>query len=191
MPRHLAGPNGSRDFRVPPTLRYARIPLMPAMKRDRDGRFQPRLGPPRDRGKATRERFINRVVRSASRSGEALDYRVSPARPGSRLGCGYAAAHLAGRTLGPRSRAGSRQAPHRQACEYQAGALRENLDYIERDGVQPDGSLGHLEPGDREQIDAESFARRIEPDRHHFTIIVSPEDGAQIGVLKTTLHTSC
>ena len=62
--------------------------------------------------------------------------------------------------------------------------LRENLDYIERDGVQPNGSAGHLEAGDRERIDAESFARRIEGDRHHFKIIVSPEDGAQIVDLK-------
>jgi type IV secretory pathway VirD2 relaxase len=51
--------------------------------------------------------------------------------------------------------------------------------------VQPDGSPGHLEAAEYEDIDAESFARRIEPDRHHFKIIVSPEDGAQIGDLKS------
>ena len=70
-------------------------------------------------------------------------------------------------------------------AELRPASLKENLDYIERDGVQPDGSPGRLEAAEQEQIDAESFARRIEPDRHHFKIIVSPEDGAQIGDLKS------
>ncbi len=70
-------------------------------------------------------------------------------------------------------------------AEIRPASLKENLDYIERDGVQPDGSPGHLEAADQEEIDAESFARRIESDRHHFKIIVSPEDGAQIGDLKS------
>ena len=166
------------------TLRCARIPLAPIMSRERDGRFRPRLGPPRDRGKATSERFVSRVVRSASRSGKSLGYRVSRARPGARLGRGYAAARLAGQALGPRSRRAIVKFRVVKHSAIRPAAIRENLDYIERDGVQPDGSAGHLEAGDREQIDAESFARRIEGDRHHFKIIVSPEDGTQIGDLK-------
>ena len=154
------------------------------MTRDRDGRLRPRLGPPRDRGKATHERLINRVIRSAARSGKTLRYRVSRARPGSRIGRGFAAAGLADRTLGLRSRRVIVKVRIVKHAEIRPATLRENLDYIERDGVQPDGSAGHLEAGDREQIDAESFARRIEGDRHHFKIIVSPEDGAQIGDLK-------
>ncbi len=154
------------------------------MSRDRDRRFRPRVGPPRDRGKVTSERFINRVVRSESRSGKSLGYRVLRARPGSRLGRGHTAAALAGRTLGPRSRRAIVKFRIVKHAGIKPAALRENLDYIERDGVQPDGSPGHLEAGDREQIDAESFANRIEGDRHHFKIIVSPEDGAQIGDLK-------
>ena len=51
--------------------------------------------------------------------------------------------------------------------------------------MQPDGSPGRLEAAQQDEIDAESFARRIEPDRHHFKIIVSPEDGAQIDDLKS------
>jgi type IV secretory pathway VirD2 relaxase len=70
-------------------------------------------------------------------------------------------------------------------AEMRPASLKENLDYIERDGVQPDGSPGRLEAAEQEEIDADSFARRIEPDRHHFKIIVSPEDGAQIGELKS------
>ncbi len=72
-----------------------------------------------------------------------------------------------------------------QHAHLRPAAIRENLDYIERDGVQPDGSPGRLEAARQDEIDAESFARRIEPDRYHFKIIVSPEDGAQIGDLKS------
>ena len=72
-----------------------------------------------------------------------------------------------------------------QHAQVRPAAIKDNLDYIERDGVQPDGSPGRLEAARQDEIDAESFARRIEPDRHHFKIIVSPEDGAQIGDLKS------
>ncbi|MDA8348454.1 MAG: DUF3363 domain-containing protein, partial [Pseudomonadota bacterium] len=72
-----------------------------------------------------------------------------------------------------------------QHAQVRPAAIRESLDYIERDGVQPDGSPGRLEAARQDEIDAESFARRIEPDRHHFKIIVSPEDGAKIGDLKS------
>ncbi len=154
------------------------------MKRSRDDRFRPRVGPPRARGDASSQRFIGRVVRAASRSGKSLGYRAARARPGARLGRGYAAARLAARALGPRSRRVIVKVRIVKHADIKPAALRENLDYIERDGVQPDGSAGHLEARDREQIDAESFASRIESDRHHFKIIVSPEDGAQIGDLK-------
>ena len=174
-----------RDFPVPCSPHCARMRAVSAMKRDSDGRFRPRLSPPRAHGNAGSERFIGRVVRSASRSGKALGYRASRARPGSRLGRGHAAARLAGRTLGPRSRRVIVKFRIVKHAEIRPAALKENLDYIERDGVQPNGSPGRLEAAEQEEIDAESFARRIEPDRHHFKIIVSPEDGAQIGDLKS------
>lgn len=155
------------------------------MKRDRDGRFRPRVGPPRARGDAKSQRFIGRVIRAASRSGKSLRYRAARACPGARLGRGYAAARLAARALGPRSRRVIVKVRIVQHSEIRPASLKENLDYIERDGVQPDGSPGRLEAAEHEEIDAESFARRIEPDRHHFKIIVSPEDGAQIGDLKS------
>ena len=155
-----------------------------AMSRDREGRFRPRVGPPRDRGKATRPRLIARVIRAASRSGKSLGYRAARARPGTRLGRGHAAAQLTGRALGPRSRRAIVKFRIVRHAGIHPSALRENLGYIEREVVQPDGRRAHLEAEDRERIDAESFARRIENDRHHFKIIVSPEDATQIGDLK-------
>lgn len=157
---------------------------MSAMKRDRDGRFRPRVGPPRARGDANSQRFIGRVIRAASRSGKSLGNRAVRSRPGAQLGRGYAAARLAAQALGPRSRRAIVKVRIVKHAEIRPASLKKNLDYIERDGVQPDGSPGRLEAAEQEEIDAESFARRIEPDRHHFKIIVSPEDGTQIGDLK-------
>ncbi len=184
MPRLAATAYDSSSSRVPPTLRRARMLLGFAMSRDREGRFRPRVGPPRDRGKATRPRLIARVIRAASRSGKSLGYRAARARPGTRLGRGHAAAQLTGRALGPRSRRAIVKFRIVRHAGIHPSALRENLGYIEREVVQPDGRRAHLEAEDRERIDAESFARRIENDRHHFKIIVSPEDATQIGDLK-------
>ncbi len=170
---------------MPRTPRCAQLRLDPAMKRSRDDRFRPRVGPPRARGDASSQRFVGRVVRAASRSGKSLGYRAGRARPGARLGRGYAAARLAARALGPRARRVIVKVRIVQHAQVRPAAIRENLDYIERDGVQADGSPGRLEAARQDEIDAESFARRIEPDRHHFKIIVSPEDGAQIGDLKS------
>ena len=185
MPSSATSDYEQKDFRVPRTPRAARLRLDPAMKRSRDDRFRPRVGPPRARGDASSQRLVGRVVRAASRSGKSLGYRAARARPGARLGRGYAAARLAARALGPRSRRAIVKVRIVQHTQLRPAAIRENLDYIERDGVQADGSPGRLEASQQDEIDAESFARRIEPDRHHFKIIVSPEDGAQIGNLKS------
>ncbi len=72
-----------------------------------------------------------------------------------------------------------------QHAQVRPASIKENLDSIERDGVQPDGSPDRLETARQEKIDAESSACRIQPDRYHFTIIVSPENGAQTSDFKS------
>lgn len=58
-----------------------------------------------------------------------------------------------------------------------AGA-RLHLDYIERDGVEKDGSEGRLY-SDR-QIDRETLRAALPGEKHQFRFIVSPEDGAAV-----------
>lgn len=53
-------------------------------------------------------------------------------------------------------------------------AARRHLDYIVREGVEPDGSKGELF-GDREDVRAELHAE-LEGEKHQFRLIVSPED---------------
>ena len=64
------------------------------------------------------------------------------------------------------------------------GAARAHLRYIQRDGVQRDGSPGILYSADEEQADGASFIERCSGDRHQFRLILSPEDGDQYDDLK-------
>jgi type IV secretory pathway VirD2 relaxase len=60
-----------------------------------------------------------------------------------------------------------------------AKAARLHLQYIERDGVEKDGSSGILysEGG---PIDARGFGERIAGERHQFRIVLAPEDAGEL-----------
>ena len=64
------------------------------------------------------------------------------------------------------------------------GAARAHLRYIQRDGVQRDGSPGVLYSAGEDQVDGKTFLERCEADRHQFRLIVSAEDGAEYDDLK-------
>jgi type IV secretory pathway VirD2 relaxase len=55
---------------------------------------------------------------------------------------------------------------------------RRHLGYLERDGVERDGSPGRLYGAD-EKFSAEEFRERIPDEKRQFRFIVSPQDGAQ------------
>src|SRR5579859_6987285 len=60
-----------------------------------------------------------------------------------------------------------------------AGAAKLHLRYIERDGVEKDGSKGVLYGADG-PLPAGGFGRPRVGEKHQFRIIVSPEDGAEL-----------
>ena len=170
--------------------------------------FTPRLGRPGDRGAGASRRFRARVLKAAGR------LALSPARPrftGKRIGRGGAAGLQALQKAGrlPRARmrrvvvkvhiarAGGRGGLHarrpagRQAGAgvrggIGAGAFARHLSYIQRDGVERDGTGGELYDREGEKVDGRAFAERSRDDRHQFRIIVSPEDAHEIADLKTT-----
>ena len=63
-------------------------------------------------------------------------------------------------------------------------AFKAHLKYIQRDGVERDGSGGELYDKDHNKIDDRDFLTRSENDRHQFRIIVSPEDADRLPDLK-------
>ena len=72
-----------------------------------------------------------------------------------------------------RSRGGRRMAP-----------LSAHIAYLKRDGVTRDGSPTRMFDSDGDRADDRGFAERCKDDRHHFRIIVSPEDAAELTDLR-------
>lgn len=72
-----------------------------------------------------------------------------------------------------RSRGGRRAAP-----------LSAHIAYLKRDGVTRDGLPTRMFDADGDRADDRGFAERCKDDRHHFRIIVSPEDAAELTDLR-------
>lgn len=148
-------------------------------RRDED-RFRVRPGAPKHRGDA----FINQVLRQTSKAANATGNRRGKT-PGSRLGRGHVAARFTGQSLS----AHSRRATVKVRLVYlkQAGVRSTvtHLRYIEREGVDRQGGPGHAYGPTTDAADTAAFEERGRGDRHQFRFIVSPEDGAELGELRT------
>lgn len=147
---------------------------------DSDDRFRIRPGAPRQRGDA----FITQVLRQARRAASATGGRRGKV-PGSRLGRGHVAARFTGQTLSAQSRRATVKV--RLVYLKQAGArsTTTHLRYIEREGVGRDGQPGQGYGPTTDEADLAAFEERGREDRHQFRFIVSPEDGAELGDLRT------
>ncbi|MEX6726083.1 relaxase/mobilization nuclease domain-containing protein [Parapedomonas caeni] len=72
-----------------------------------------------------------------------------------------------------RSRGGRRMAP-----------LSAHVAYLKREGVTRDGSPTRMFDAESDRADDRAFADRCKDDRHHFRIIVSPEDAGELTDLR-------
>ena len=68
---------------------------------------------------------------------------------------------------------------------YGKDAQRHHLDYIQRDSAAREGETGPLYSRDDIMLDGDEFHERGIDDRHQFRVIVSPEDGKELGDLRT------
>ena len=68
---------------------------------------------------------------------------------------------------------------------YGKDAQRHHLNYIQRDSAARGGETGLLYSRDEVMIDGEAFHERGMDDRHQFRVIVSPEDGKELGDLRS------
>lgn len=156
------------------------------MSGDRD--FTPRLGRIRDRGAAGGKSFRRQVKRAAARLGNPSG---KPGFTGRNYGCGNGATPQAMQALRQISRARMRRVivkVHIARARGASGvrAFSEHVRYIQRDGVERDGSGGELYGREGDHVDGRAFAERSGDDRHQFRLTVSAEDGAQLGDLKTS-----
>jgi len=68
---------------------------------------------------------------------------------------------------------------------YGKDAQRHHLNYIQRDSAAREGEKGILYSRDEVFLDSDEFHERGIDDRHQFRVIVSPEDGKELGDLRT------
>jgi len=151
--------------------------------------FTPRLGKVRDRGRGSIKRAGGDIRKAAARLGPP---KLSTGFKGSRIGRGRGAVPHAVRN--PR-RLSARQMRRVTVKVHIArvkpgagpGALASHLRYVQRDGVERDGSGGVLYDRQEDVADGRAFLERSGDDRHQFRIIVSAEDAVELVDLR--IHT--
>lgn len=148
-----------------------------------DDRFRVRPGAPKAKQPDRLPRFVNRVLRAASKSGAKRSTRPG-ARSAAKFGRGHVAASMAGRRLGANARRVVIKT--RLVVLRQAGArsVETHLRYIEREGVGRDGQNGKAYGPATDEADLSSFEERGRTDRHQFRFIVAPEDAEQLDDLR-------
>lgn len=148
-------------------------------------RFRVRPGRPRVERDPGGQKFTSRVLRASRQASAGAGKSLARGRGrGAEKGRGHVAARIIGGRLGPRARrvtVKARLVVHAQAA---AGSTAAHLRYIQRDSVTREGERGQAYSADRDVADVEAFEGRVEPDRHEFRFIVSPEEAAEIGDLR-------
>ncbi len=175
------------------------------MSRDDEDRFRPRPGRIRSdaRGGAATKSFFTRVRKIARQHGAgtpgAFAFRKSGwsgGRARGKVGAGRGvrrgrgAAFVRGRTLGERGWSHRQPGARRVIVKSRSvraagknGRAAAHLRYIQRDGTSRDGERGRLYAATQDRTDGDAFLDRGKDDRHQFRVIVSPEDGAELGDL--------
>jgi type IV secretory pathway VirD2 relaxase len=153
--------------------------------KQKDDVFEPKLGRARAKGKSHRK-FISRVLRATSKAGPVSRRGLATKRgTGAERGRGQVVARLVGDRLSATSRRVAVKARLVNLKRAAVGSAIAHLKYIERDGVTPDGARGRAYDQERDRADIVEFEKRGSQDRHQFRFIVSPEDSAEFGDLKS------
>jgi len=175
------------------------------MSRDDEDRFRPRSGRIRSdgRGGAATKSFFTKVRKIARQHGAGpagasgfiktggAGGRARTKAGGSRgVRRGRGAAFVHSRTLGERGwshlQPGARRVTVKSRSVRAAGKngrAAAHLRYIKRDGTSRDGERGRLYSATQARADGDAFLDRGKDDRHQFRVIVSPEEGAELGDL--------
>src|ERR1700681_2662285 len=168
-----------------PSLRCTRRFCAMTM-RDDDLRVRPGRINHGNRGAKRPQTFVGEVMRAAKRAGHVGDsFRSSQGRSRSRFGRGRrAAVSIRLRSNARRVVMKARVVRH-QGARFRSAPLPKHIAYLKREGVTRDGEDARMFDAASDTADERAFAERCEDDRHHFRFIISPEDGAELGDLKT------
>ncbi len=154
--------------------------------------FTPRLGRIGDRGRSAVKRYGSRVRKAAVKLAKPQGRKGFT---GTRLARGTAAGRAASFRSHPFAKFRMRRVivkTHiaRAGKGLRRAAFRAHLKYIQRDGVSRNADeadrRGALYDKTKDRISDDAFIARSEDDRHQFRVILSPEDGAELGDLQET-----
>jgi hypothetical protein len=135
---------------------------------DDDDLLRPRLGR-RIRHQEPVPSFHIRLARTAPPTGTHAKGRPGRSQPGA----------VAVREPHPLSRRCVIKAGYKPMTASGRKLAARHLNYLERDGVERDGSPGRLY-GPDEKFNAEEFRERLPEESRQFRFIVSPQDGARV-----------
>jgi type IV secretory pathway VirD2 relaxase len=154
--------------------------------RDDDLRVRPGRIQHGNRGGKRPQTFVGEVMLAAKKAGHVGNsFRSSQGRSRSRFGRGRrAAVSIRLRSNARRVVMKARVVRH-QGARFRSAPLPKHMAYLKREGVARDGEDARMFDATSDTADERAFAARCEDDRHHFRFIISPEDGAELGDLKT------
>jgi type IV secretory pathway VirD2 relaxase len=156
------------------------------MSEDREFRVRPGKAKRGGGGGRQARGLIADILRAAAKSGAARGGGSGAPRRRGRSNFGK------GRTAFARSRlfgSGRRVLVKTLPVRHRIGGRRmaplsAHMSYLKRDGVTRDGTPAQMFDADTDRADTSAFAERCTDDRHHFRIIVSPEDAAELTDLR-------
>lgn len=154
---------------------------------DSDQDFRVRPGRIRSTRAGKSKSFVNQVLRAAKKAG----HTASTNGAGKRSGVGRSTFGR-GRLAFSRNRlftttrrvvVKARVARH-QGRAFRSAPISAHVAYLKREGVTRDGEKARMFDAETDHADDAGFADRSKDDRHHFRLIVSPEDAAEMTDLK-------
>src|SRR5215216_5820772 len=157
--------------------------------KQRDNEIRVRPGRIRDsgRGLSSPKSFVGQVMRAAKKAGHVGDSfgRGKAGVSRSRFGRGRRAAlSLSLRSTSRRVVMKARVVRH-HGTRFRSATMPKHIAYLKREGVTRDGEDARMFDARSDATDERAFAERCEDDRHHFRFIISPEDAAELGGLRT------
>ena len=154
--------------------------------RDDDLRVRPGRIQHGNHGAKHPQTFVGEVMRAAKKAGHVGNsFRSSQGRSRSRFGRGRRAAVSIRLRSNARRVAMKARVVRHQGTRFRSAPLPKHIAYLKREGVTRDGANARMFDAASGTADERAFAERCEDDRHHFRFIISPEDGAELGDLKT------
>lgn len=154
-----------------------------------DDDFRPRPGRVRDRGAGSGRRaktYVGQVMRAAKKAGHT-GHRFGSIRRsggGSRFGRGHATRIAAKRRPDLRRVIAKMRVVRHRGLAFRAAPIARHISYLEREGVTRDGDPAQMFDAAGDAASGDAFADRCQDDRHHFRLIVSPEDAAEMQDLR-------